>query len=179
MVLAAAPWWSFIGGVFGVLTVTANLVLPRRIGFGSVAAFTTFGTCAGSERQPLPPTPSNMGTTGGMGMGNGKWEMGGRKQEEGSMGLNTRLSRHPRRLPYTRNPQHPVWTLHPSPATRHPQRMPFMPSKATHPIHPPTPNSPHAPTPHPLPYICQPTTLTPSTHTPHRDPRMLACASRL
>ena len=44
--LADAPWWAFTGGVFGLLFVTANLTLPRTLGFGSVAAFTTFGTLA-------------------------------------------------------------------------------------------------------------------------------------
>eukprot|EP00966_Prymnesium_polylepis_P249787 5774568-Prymnesium_polylepis.1 len=42
------PCWMFAGGPLGVLFVTTNLLLPRAIGFGSAATFTTFGTLASS-----------------------------------------------------------------------------------------------------------------------------------
>ena len=40
--LRDAPWYQFTGGAFGVFSVTSNILLPRLIGYQSIAAFSMF-----------------------------------------------------------------------------------------------------------------------------------------
>ena len=45
---ANAPWWAFTGGLLGMLTVTANFILPPIIGYATQGGFTMFGNLASS-----------------------------------------------------------------------------------------------------------------------------------
>ena len=42
--ISHAPWYAFTGGALGLLQVLSNVVLPKYIGFATMACFNIFGT---------------------------------------------------------------------------------------------------------------------------------------